>query len=55
MNIMQFLSNLLGTAPNNIVNIIYYIVGGVLVLILLDGIIKFLISGITSLTTRGRK
>lgn len=55
MTIIEFLFDVLGIPSNNEVTIIYYIVAALILLIFIDGIIGFLLSGISSLTMRGRK
>lgn len=52
MNIIDFMLELLGT-PFSVNQLsIYYIVGAIILLVLIDGIITFIISGISSLTMR---
>lgn len=55
MTIFEFLLNVLGIPSSATLAIVYYIIAGLILMIMVDGIITFLISGITSLTMRGRK
>lgn len=50
ITIIDFLRNILGISGKY--EFILYIVAGVLALVLLDGIITFLFSGVSSLTSR---
>ena len=50
MTIIQFLSSILGLPDRY--EFILYIVAGVFALVLLDGILTFLFSGISDLTSR---
>ena len=52
--IVDFLINTIGS-PNSTEQVyFYYILGGIILLIFIDGIISFLLGGISSLTMRGR-
>ena len=53
-SIVEFLINTIGT-PNSTEQIyFYYVLGGIILLIFIDGIISFLLGGISSLTMRSR-
>lgn len=52
--ILDFLMNMLGFPASGYGLIVYYVVGSVLLLILLDCLLSFIFSSISSLTTRGR-
>lgn len=55
MTIIEWLTTTLGIPVSNQNIFIWYIVGAVVLLILLDGVITFLLTGISSLTMRGKK
>lgn len=55
MTVIDFLYNVLGDPGIGEISNIYYIVAALILFIFIDGIIGFLLSGISSLTMRGHK
>ena len=55
MTIIQWLFDSIGFPDTLDTSFIYYITASLILLIILDGIITFFVSGITGLTQRGRK
>lgn len=54
ISIIEFIINVLGLPDSSDVLFIYYVVAALILMILIDGIITFILSGITSLTMRGK-
>lgn len=55
MTIFEWLFDVMGLPEDLQSLFIWYILAGIVLLVLLDGIVSFLLGGITSLTTRGRR
>lgn len=55
MSIIEFIFDVLGQPDSADITLIYYVISGLILLIFIDGIIAFLLSGISSLTMRGKK
>lgn len=54
MTLVDWLFDMLGFPVTTHSSFIWYLIGGIVLLIMLDGILTFLLGAISSLTTRGR-